>query len=403
MFAPGCRGSSSRLQGSQRLSLDDLGAHPLALRRICPPAYGEAARPQRGDFLMSDSSTDAPLAPPRLVALGLTSRQAKAARADATRCVGRVAEDRRIHFLLYTEEGQKVGACMPELLRDARKGTALRPVVGDFVVFDPALNEGLVTIIDVLPRESAFIRKRARNEVARQVIASNIDAVFIVTSMTEEFNERRLERYLSLTLEAGAVPVLVLTKPDLCDDPRTFEAQARALADGVACVFLDPRTSEDLGVLSPWLVPGKTLALLGSSGVGKSTLINRLLDRPRQREGEVRKDGKGRHTTTTRHLFESPSGVLLIDTPGMRELGLWDADGGVQETFHDVERFAQSCRFSNCAHDREPGCAVQAAIAEGQLDAGRLEGFQKLTQELRALESERGRRRRGKGGRRSGR
>ena len=144
--------------GSQRLSLDDLGAHPLALRRICPPAYGEAARPQRGDFLMSDSSTDAPLAPPRLVALGLTSRQAKAARADATRCVGRVAEDRRIHFLLYTEEGQKVGACMPELLRDARKGTALRPVVGDFVVFDPALNEGLVTIIDVLPRESAFIR-----------------------------------------------------------------------------------------------------------------------------------------------------------------------------------------------------------------------------------------------------
>lgn len=342
----------------------------------------------------------------RLRALGLTDAQADAAAAAHPALqLGRVAEDRRIHFLLYTAAGDLVGECLPELLRDARKGRSLRPVVGDFVVFRPATRTGgLVTIEAVLPRKSQFVRKRARDELTQQVVAANIDVVFILTSMTEEFNARRLERYLSLSHEAGAVPVLVLTKPDLCDDPAPLLREARSLGNDVKVIAVNPREAAAADSLAPWLRPGQTLALLGSSGVGKSTLINCVLGRPRQREGAVRKDGKGRHTTTTRHLFESPSGALLIDTPGMRELGLWDAEAGVKEAFHDVEALASQCKFANCAHVHEPGCAVTEAVARGELDPGRLDGFRKLRGELDALKTKIGRsRRHGRAGKKPGR
>lgn len=337
-----------------------------------------------------------------LAALGLTERQRTAAASHEGLEIGRVAEDRRIHFLLYTERGDQVAECLPELLRDARKGLGVRPVVGDFVCFRRVGADALAVIEAVLPRKSQFVRKRAREGLDEQVIAANIDVVLVLTAMTEEFNARRLERYLSLSAEAGATPVLVLTKPDLCSEPDRLVAEARTLGRDVEVVALDPRRPESVEALEPWLLPGSTLALLGSSGVGKSTLINRLLGQSKQLEGEVRKDGKGRHTTTTRHLFLAPSEAMLIDTPGMRELGLWAADSGVRETFHDVEEIAQSCRFSDCSHDAEPGCAVRSAVAAGTLDEGRVDGFRKLRAELGALKTQLSRsRKRSRGGKKS--
>jgi len=337
-----------------------------------------------------------------LAELGLTEAQREAAKSTPELEVGRVAEDRRIHFLLYTKGGDEVAECLPELLRDARKGLGVRPVVGDFVVFRRIGKQPLVVIEGVLPRKSQFVRKRAREGLDEQVVAANIDVVLVLTAMTEEFNARRLERYLSLSAEAGAVPVLVLTKPDLCVTPDEIIAEAGTLGRDVEVVSIDPREAESVEALEPWLVPGHTLALLGSSGVGKSTLINRLLGQPKQLEGEVRKDGKGRHTTTTRHLFVSPSKAMLIDTPGMRELGLWAAESGVRETFHDVDEIARGCRFLDCSHEHEPGCAVQASVAAGALDAGRVEGFRKLQAELGELKTQLARsRKRGRGGKKN--
>jgi ribosome biogenesis GTPase len=337
-----------------------------------------------------------------LAELGLTEAQRQAATSAPDLQVGRVAEDRRIHFLLYTEAGDHVAECLPELLRDARKGIGVRPVVGDFVAFRKIDGQSLVVIEMVLPRKSQFVRKRARDGLDQQVIAANIDVVLVLTAMTDEFNARRLERYLSLSSEAGAVPVLVLTKPDLCTTPEKLIAEARTLGRDVQVVSIDPRQPQSVEALEPWLTAGSTLAVLGSSGVGKSTLINRLLGELKQLEGEVRKDGKGRHTTTTRHLFVAPSKAMLIDTPGMRELGLWAAEDGVRETFHDVEEIARGCRFLDCSHEHEPGCAVQASVAAGELDAGRVDGFRKLRAELGELKTQLARsRRKGRAGKRN--
>jgi ribosome biogenesis GTPase / thiamine phosphate phosphatase len=217
------------------------------------------------------------------------------------------------------------------------------------------------------------------------VLAANIDTVFVVTGLDGDFSVRRLERYLTLAWESGARPAVVLTKADLCDDPLALLLEAEQVAVGVPAHVVSNVTGEGLDELAPYLGPAKTVALLGSSGVGKSSLLNRLLDDEVQATKELAEDGTGRHTTTARQLFRLPGGALFVDTPGLREVQLWSADDGIHEAFADVDELAADCRFNDCAHKREPGCAVQAAIDEGRLPRERLQSYRALQRELKRL------------------
>jgi ribosome biogenesis GTPase len=236
-----------------------------------------------------------------------------------------------------------------------------------------------------LPRRSAFLRKVAFHATEAQVLAANIDTVFVVTGLDDDFSVRRLERYLTLAWESGASPAVVLTKADLCDDPLALLLEAEQVAVGVPAHVVSNVTGEGLDELARYLGPAKTVALLGSSGVGKSSLLNRLLDDEVQATKELAEDGTGRHTTTARQLFRLPGGALLLDTPGLREVQLWSADDGIHEAFADVDELAVDCRFNDCAHTREPGCAVQAAIDEGRLPRERLQSYRALQRELKRL------------------
>jgi ribosome biogenesis GTPase len=220
-----------------------------------------------------------------------------------------------------------------------------------------------------------------------QVLAANVDTVFLVMGLDGDFSLRRIERALVLAWESGAVPVVLLNKSDVCDDVPRRRAEVEAVAPGVPVCVIAAKPGEGLDSLAPWLVPGRTVALLGSSGVGKSTLVNRLLGREKQRTREVLEAGqRGRHTTSHRELIPLPGGALLLDTPGLRELQLWSDEAGLQATFGDVHELSSACRFTDCRHGTEPGCAVRAAVEEGRLDASRLDSFRKLQAELRALE-----------------
>ena len=232
----------------------------------------------------------------------------------------------------------------------------------------------------------AFSRKEAFRRTAEQVVASNVDTVFLVTSFGFDLNPRRLERYLTMAWESGAVPVIVVTKLDLALNPAEELLPVEAIAFGVPVHALSGTTGEGLEALEPYLGRGRTVALLGSSGVGKSTLVNALAGREVLRTREIRSDGRGRHTTSHRELVPLPGGVLLLDTPGMRELQLWAAPDGFAATFSDVEDLAAECRFADCAHETEPGCRIRAALASGELDADRWASYGKLQRELRALE-----------------
>jgi ribosome biogenesis GTPase len=209
-----------------------------------------------------------------------------------------------------------------------------------------------------------------------------VDTLFIVTSLNDDFNLGRIERYLSLAYEAGAEPVVILSKADLCDDPESFRSQVQALAPLLMVETVNGLDPEEAKKLLPWCGNGKTIAFMGSSGVGKSTLINTLLGEAVQQTGAIREDdSKGRHVTTGRSLHLMPQGGLLLDTPGMRELQLADCDDGVAATFADIAELAEQCRFGDCRHDSEPGCAVQAAISKGELDERRLQSWRKLLRE----------------------
>ncbi|MDV4169564.1 ribosome small subunit-dependent GTPase A [Rhodovulum sp. FJ3] len=254
----------------------------------------------------------------------------------------------------------------------------LDATVGDWLLYDRARPRSS----RVLERKSLIKRRAPGTGRAVQLIAANIDTVFVVTSCNADFNVARLERYVALAFEAGIEPVIVLTKADLADDTEPYVDAARKVSDRVPVVALDARGEEPAEVLADWCKPGRTVAFLGSSGVGKSTLTNALLGAQAIATQGIREDdARGRHTTTRRELHATPGGCLVLDTPGMRELQLTDAATGIADVFEDIEALAASCRFTDCQHETEPGCAVLAAIDDGSLDPARFNRWRKLQAE----------------------
>ena len=292
---------------------------------------------------------------------------------------GRVAVQHRGVWGVATEHGDVLVEITGRLRHSADPGEL--PVVGDWVV----LRDGLIDA--VLPRTSKFSRKTPFTEVTEQVLVANVDVSFLVMGLDDrDFNLRRLERYLTTAWEGGATPVIVLNKADLAYDLETQQADTESVAFGVPVHVVSAGTGEGVEELRAHLAGNRTIVLLGSSGVGKSSLINRLLGEERFRTGEVRDDGRGRHTTSHRELVLVPGGGVIIDTPGLRELQLWETDEGLDQAFVDVAEVIAQCRFSDCAHQTEPGCAVKAALADGSLSSERWDSYNKLQRELARLE-----------------
>lgn len=298
---------------------------------------------------------------------------------------GRVAVQHRGAWDVLTAAGELRADLAGRVAHEAASPAEL-PVVGDWVAVAPRPEEGAGTIGAVLPRRTRFSRKTAWTAAEEQVLAANLDVVFVATSLNEDLNLRRLERYLTLAWESGAAPVVLLTKADLHPAPEAAVAEVAAVARGVDVHALSARTGEGLDAVRAHLGPGVTAALLGSSGVGKSTLVNLLLGEEVLETREIRDDGRGRHTTTRRQLVVLPGGGLVIDTPGLREVQLWEAEEGLDEAFEDVAELAAGCRFADCAHEREPGCEVRAALEDGRLAPDRWESYRKLQRELEHLE-----------------
>jgi ribosome biogenesis GTPase len=297
---------------------------------------------------------------------------------------GRVAVEFNYLYRVYVEGGE-IEAVLAGRVKHHAAGRGDLPAVGDWVAVrrraDPR-----GAIVQVLPRRTRFSRRMAGNTTDEQVVAANIDIVFITMALDGDFSVRRLERYLLMSRESGAAPVVVLTKPDLADDLPARVGEVVTAASDAPVHVVSPRTGEGLAPIRQQLAPGVTGALLGSSGVGKTTIINWLAGGTPRATREVRaSDSKGRHTTTHRELIRIPAGGLVIDTPGMRELQLWDAAEGVRQTFDDIEALAPECRFADCRHRGEPRCAVKQAVEEGRLDAARLESYVKLQEELSFL------------------
>jgi ribosome biogenesis GTPase len=313
-----------------------------------------------------------------LTALGWDSFVAEQVRDAAGGLPARVVAEHRGAYRILGER-EEAWAVLPGRLR-REAGPLGVPAVGDWVVARRR-SADRVTIERVLERRSAFTR-RAAGQDAPQVVAANVDVVLIVTSMNRELNPRRLERYLTLAWNSGATPAVVLSKADLCAEPEDILAAVSAVVGDVPVHVVSARDGRGLDELVTLVGPGRTAVLLGSSGVGKSTLVNALSGRDVQAVGDTLSDDRGRHTTTTRQLLFLPRGGMIIDTPGMREVGLVGDEEGLERAFADVTAIAARCRFSDCRHETEPGCAVREALATGELPAERWESYLKLQREL---------------------
>lgn len=299
--------------------------------------------------------------------------------------IGRIAAGFGQLWTVLCEQGS-----IRALWRGGKAETALQPAVGDWVIARPLLDEAFsLDILQVLPRQSAMVRKKPGKATQDQVLAANMDAVFIVSSLNREFNAARLERYLVMAWQSGAQPVLVLTKADLCEDPTPFLDVLEEVAIGVPYHLTSANTGLGLEALHTYLQPNRSVILVGSSGVGKSTLVNALYGHQHQETGAIRDDDeKGRHTTTHRQLLCLPRGGVIVDSPGLRELQVWDDGEGLAQTYADIESFAQACYFRDCGHDSEPGCAVLEAVGRGELANRRLENYRKLQREMAHLASQ---------------
>ncbi|CAG0990653.1 partial ribosome biogenesis GTPase / thiamine phosphate phosphatase [Gammaproteobacteria bacterium] len=297
----------------------------------------------------------------------------------------RVLTATRETYRLATAGGE-LPAELSGRLRFAAESSADLPAVGDWVAARVYPGDGLAVVDSVLPRRTALVRRSSGRRDEAQVLAANVDLLLVAAPLGGELRERRIERFLALAREADVAPAVLLTKSDLADDPAVDLAAARAVAGDAPVVVVSARTGAGLDALEPFLPPRRTAALLGPSGAGKSTLVNALLGESRQSTREVREcDLRGRHATTSRELFTLPGGALLVDTPGLRELALWDGAEAIAETYDEVATLAPLCRFRDCRHEGEPGCAVRAAADEGVIDPDRLAAFEKLRREDEVL------------------
>ena len=295
---------------------------------------------------------------------------------------GRVIGEHRTHYRVATEAAE-LSVTLTGRLRNAAKQRSDLSGVGDFVALRLAVDDGPATIEAVLPRTSALIRKAA-GERRPQLLAANVDVVLIVMALDGDFNPSRLERYLALVQVSGAAPVVIANKTDLSDDLMARIGEIREAAPGAPVHAISARSVGEIGQLEQYFSDNRTVALIGSSGVGKSTLTNQLLGEAVQATQEVRAhDNRGRHTTTHRQLFLRPQGGSIMDTPGMRGLELWETDENFEPNFEDIERLSRQCRFRNCQHGKEPSCAVRAAVENGQLDPRHLVRFTKHSSKTR--------------------
>lgn len=322
----------------------------------------------------------------QLTLLGWNRRFAAAftTHASAGLVPGRVIQQFNYLYTVATECGEVSAQLSGRLCY--RAAPQELPVTGDWVALRIPSNQGAAQVMAVLPRVTRFSRRAAGKGNREQVIAANLDYAFLVTGLDNDFSPRRIERYLTTAWDSGATPVVVLNKLDLCLDPASRFHAVEEVALGTAIHAVSALRGDGLEELARYWLPGQTVALLGSSGVGKSTLINRFLGTQNQSTQPVLKDGRGRHTTSRRELLFCARGGMVIDTPGMRELQLWDDDEGLQTTFDEIETLARNCRYRDCKHQGEPGCAVAEAVNAGALSAERLASLHKLQRELAWLD-----------------